>query len=113
MDKSGAKRIYAARASYPGKIASTAPDTKWAADTIHLVSQPSKPGGEKYIFCAQDIFTRELFAKPLMPATSAVVAQAFDEMTAANGVPDVLSTDGGEEFKGQFQAVLRRFGNST
>ena len=45
-----------------------------------------------------------------MTATSAVVAQAFDEMTAANGVPDVLSTDGGEEFKGQFQVVLRRLG---
>ena len=58
VEKSGAKQIYAARASYPGKIASTAPDTKWAADTIHLVSQPSKPGGEKFIFCAQDIFTR-------------------------------------------------------
>ena len=46
VDKSGAKQIYAPRASYPGKIASTAPDTKWAADTMHLVSQPSKPGGE-------------------------------------------------------------------
>ena len=110
VEKSGAKQVYAPRSDYPGKIASTAPDTRWAADTIQLVSQPSKPGGEKYILCAQDIFTRELFAKPLMNVTSAVVAQAFDEMTAANGVPDQLSTDGGEEFRGQFQIVLRRLG---
>ena len=40
VKNSGARLMYAPRATYPGKIASTAPDTRWAADTVHMVSQP-------------------------------------------------------------------------
>ena len=56
VNTSGARQLYAPRVEYPGKIASTAPDTRWAADTVHMVSQPD--GEFKYILVAQDIFTR-------------------------------------------------------
>ena len=56
VNNSGARQLYAPRVEYPGKIASTAPDTRWAADTVHMVSQPD--GEFKYILVAQDIFTR-------------------------------------------------------
>ena len=40
VNNSGARQLYAPRVEYPGKITSTAPDTRWAAHTVHMVSQP-------------------------------------------------------------------------
>ena len=107
VNSSGARQIYAPRATYPGKIASTAPDTRWAADTVHMVSQPD--GEFNYILTIQNIFTRELFAKALKTNRPAEVAQKFDEILAVHGIPQELNADEGTEFIGAaFQDVLRR-----
>ena len=85
VKNSGARQIYAPRATYPGKIVFTAPDTRWAADTVHMVSQPE--GDFKYILTVPYIFTRELSAKALKTNRPAEVAQKFDEIVASHGIP--------------------------
>ena len=77
VTNSGARHLYAPRVEYPGNIASTAPDTRWAADTIHMVSQPD--GDSKHILAAQDIFTRELFAKALKTNASQEATEKFED----------------------------------
>ena len=93
VNNSGARQLYAPRVEYPGKIASTAPDTRWAADTVHTVSQPG--GNFKYILVVQDTFTRELFAKPFETNTSQEVAERFQDIVNAHGTPVELNTDEG------------------
>ena len=44
VKKSGARQLYAPRSTYPGKIATYAPDTRWVADIISLVSKPNPSG---------------------------------------------------------------------
>ena len=110
VNNSGARQLYAPRVEYPGKIASTAPDTRWAADTVHMVSQPD--GEFKYILVAQDIFTRELFAKALKTNTSQEVTDRFEDIIAEHGTPTELNTDEGMEFiQAAFQGLIRRKGD--
>ena len=108
VKKSGGRQIYAPRSTYPGKVATYAPDTRWAADTTSLVSNPSS-SGHAYILVVVDQFTRQTWATPLMDIKVQTVANAFEFVTTQNGPPTELNTDEGVEFFNEpFQAVLRR-----
>ena len=61
--KSGQRQVFAPRQQYPGKVSAPSRNARWAADSVHLASNPSKPGGEKYILVVQDIFSRRVFAE--------------------------------------------------
>jgi len=109
--KSGQRQIFAPRQQYPGKVTAPARNTRWAADSIHLASNPSKPGGEKYILVAQDIFSRRLFAEALQTISGPAVTRAFERFTALEGIPLELSTDEGSEFTNPtFRAALAQLG---
>ena len=93
VNNSGARQIYVPRVEYPGNIASTAPDTRWATDTVHMVSQPD--GDFKYILVVQDICIRSLFAKFPKTNTAQEVAHRFEDIVNAHGTPVELNTDEG------------------
>ena len=58
VSRSTEKQLQAPAYRYQGKITATAPNSRWAIDTINLTSRPSK--GYRYIVVAQDIFTRRV-----------------------------------------------------
>ena len=76
VKKSGARQIYAPRSTYPGKVATSAPDTRWAADTISLVSNPSS-SGHKYILVVVDQFTRQSWGTATKDIQTQTIANAF------------------------------------
>ena len=62
----------------------------------------------KFILIVQDIFSREIWTAALPEIKAASVAKAFRSiLTKSRRRPGELNTDGGNEFKGEFQAVLR------
>ena len=105
VKKSGARQIYAPRSTYPGKVATYAPDTRWAADMVSLVSKPSA-SGRAYILVVVDQFTRQTWATPLMDINVQTMANMFESIATQNGPPTELNTDEGVEFVNEpFKAV--------
>ncbi|MDA8582770.1 DDE-type integrase/transposase/recombinase [bacterium] len=108
VKKSGARQIYAPRSTYPGKVASTDSDTRWGADTISLVANPST-SGHKYILVVCDYFTRQTWATALKDIQAKTTADALETIIVSNGPPKELNTDEGTEMINEpFRAVMAR-----
>ena len=55
---SASRQICAPRQRFVGKVTSTEPNLRWAADMVFMTSTPSK-NGQKFILVVQDIFSRK------------------------------------------------------
>ena len=104
---SASRQIFAPRQRFVGKVTSTAPNARWAADMVVLTSTPSK-GGQKYILAVQDIWSRKLFTMALVENTPSAVATVFRIILGeAGAIPQQLNTDQGAEFtSGAFPRLL-------
>ena len=104
---SASRQIFAPRQRFVGKVTSTAPNARWAADMVVLTSTPSK-GGQKYILAVQDIWSRKFFTVALVENTPSAVATAFRIILGeAGAIPQQLNTDQGAEFtSGAFPRLL-------
>ena len=104
--------------SKQGKIVALSIHERWMADLIDLTAQPSgsdkNASGSKdvpqqafrYILVVQNVFSRELYVKPLKTKEPETVTQAFKTILDANFKPGRLDTDNGAEFQGPFHDLL-------
>ena len=104
---SASRQIFAPRQRFVGKVTSTAPDARWAADMIVFTSTPSKRG-QKFILAVQDIWSRKIYTVALAQNNPAAVATAFRIILGEAGTtPKELNTDMGAEFtSGAFPRLL-------
>ena len=74
------RQILAPPPKYEGHIVATYENEKWVADLISFVSRPVKKneGQYAYILMVQDIFSRYLYARPLI--NTAQTTPAFEEI---------------------------------
>jgi len=107
VSRSTEKQQQAPAYKYTGKITATAPNSRWAIDTVNLTSRPSK--GYRFIVVCQDIFTRRVFAKASQSVSPAAVGQIFEGFVAQHGVPKELNSDSGVEYTSRaFTEILER-----
>ena len=115
-----------ATADKQGKITAVSLHERWMADLIDLSSQPSSNnkisgGGSsastyvpeqpfRYILVVQNVFSRELYARPLQTKDAKTVTEAFETILDDNFHPGRLDTDNGPEFQGLFGALLKKEG---
>jgi hypothetical protein len=81
---------------------------RWVADLIQQTTNPNH--GFKWILVVQDVFSRELYTRPLRDKTPTEVATALRGIFAVEKAPDTFETDGGAEFTGPVQELLRERG---
>ena len=107
-------------ASQQGKIVAVSLNERWMADLIDLTAQPSGKSGEggssgsadspqrpfQYILVVQNVFSRELYARPLRSKDPETVTEAFKSILEKAPTPGRLDTDNGAEFQGPFDALL-------
>ena len=74
-------------------------------DFIGPYSPPSS-NGNKYVLTVCDYFTKFVWAKPLPSKEAKNVAQALRELFFLFGIPQVITTDQGREFKNTLNAEL-------
>ena len=79
-------------------------DDRWMADLADLTAQPS--GEFQYVLAVLNVFSKELWARPLRTKTPAVVTEAFKEILQGQEPPSRLDTDLGSEFTGPFAQLL-------
>ena len=98
-----------------GHVAAIDIDDRWMADLADLTAQPSiaaegvnRGGGVpyQYILVVLNVFSKELFARPLQYKTPEAVLTAFKEILHGQHKPSRLDTDQGAEFAGPFAAFL-------
>ena len=82
---------------------------RWMADLADLTAQPSSGGGDppyQYILVVFNVFSKQLWARPLRTKTAEVVTNAFREILHGQHPPSRLDTDAGLEFTGPFTQLL-------
>ena len=104
--RQGQRQVFAARPKYEGKIVATGIRDRFAADLIDYSTRASKEG-YLYILIVQDIFSRKIYAVAMKDKTPDVTQQAFEHIVRSSGVPRLLDTDDGAEFKGPFEDYLK------
>jgi hypothetical protein len=87
-----------------GRFSAADINDRWMADLADLTAQPS--GKFQYILVALNVFSKQLWARPLQSKTPAVVTEAFKEILEGERPPSRLDTDSGSEFTGPFQQLL-------
>ena len=87
-----------------GNFAAADIDDRWMADLADLTAQPS--GEFQYILVVINVFSKELWARPLTTKTPAVVTAAFREILQGKDPPSRLDTDVGSEFTGPFAQMM-------
>ena len=87
------RQIFAPRQRYVGKVTSTAPTLRWAADMVFMTSSQSK-NGQKIILVVQDIFSRRIYTVALAKNTPEGVITTFRIILKEAKVdPTELNTD--------------------
>jgi hypothetical protein len=87
-----------------GHFAAADIDDRWMADLADLTAQPS--GEFQYILVVMNVFSKELWARPLTTKTPAAVTAAFKEILQSEKPPSRLDTDLGSEFTGPFTQLM-------
>ena len=87
-----------------GHFAAADIDDRWMADLADLTAQPS--GEFQYILVVMNVFSKELWARPLTTKTPAAVTAAFREILQGEKPPSRLDTDLGSEFTGPFAQLM-------
>ena len=108
--------------SKQGQIVALSLHERWMADLIDLTAQPSgsdkNASGSKdiperafrYILIVQNVFSRELYVKPLKTKDPETVTHAFKTILDDNFKPGRIDTDNGAEFQGPFNDLLEKEG---
>ena len=83
---------------------------KVQVDLISMKDDAVEYEGKKYryILSVIDILSRFTICKPLVNKTASEVAKAMQETILEHGCPRTVQCDNGTEFKGKFEALLRR-----
>ena len=98
-----------------GRVPAIDLNDRWMADLADLTAQPSIPaegvnrgGGVpyQYILVVLNVFSKELYARPLQYKSPEAVVAAFREIAHGQHLPSRLDTDAGAEFGGPFAAFL-------
>ena len=87
-----------------GRFSAADIDDRWMADLADLTAQPS--GEFQYILAVLNVFSKQLWAKPLTTKTPEAVTAAFRDILQGKEPPTRLDTDSGAEFTGPFQQLL-------
>lgn len=82
------------------------------ADLTFYDKYAKSNSGYSSILTVIDINSRKAYARPLKQKTGAEVKKAFEEIIEEAGGMKVVGMDGGSEFKGDFQAMLKKHGIS-
>ena len=90
----GSRQVFQPPPSYKGHITATKIDDRWVADLISFESRPAKRSSSKYnhVLLVQDIFSRCLWAVPLVSETR--TREAFETILGERK-PRELNTDKG------------------
>ena len=89
-----------------------APLRMWALDTI-VALDPPHPSGATCIIVAVDPFSKWVEAAPLRALTSAACAEFLHDCIVCRfGVPAMVRTDRGTEYRGQFARYCKLVGIS-
>lgn len=93
------------------KTIALAPDHMWQTDLTDMQRYATENDGFRYILFVIDVYTRQLFLKPLKSKHSSEVSKAFFEIiTETNRFPAYVSSDFGKEYLGsEFQNMLKAF----
>ena len=112
------RQILAPPPKFKGNIISDYENDRWAADIISFVNNPvtTNEGRYSYILLVQDIFSRYLYARPLISLTGTtrafegVLEESENRMSDADyKTPVRLDTDGAPEFSSErFQSMAQR-----
>jgi hypothetical protein len=109
VQRQGARQIFERLQPSAGKTAAEGPDERYQGDLIDLTGEAREEGGHRYILVLINVFTRELYARPLATKDPASVAPVLEAMLRAlPAMPTFLLTDQGAEFKGPVDALLQR-----
>lgn len=105
------RQVIAPGPKYTGHIVSHGIDQRWAADVISFVSRPVVDKASKtsvaYVLLVQDIFSRQLWARP-METVSDTTDSFANILTETNRKPSRCDTDGGSEFVSSTFGTLMR-----
>ena len=92
-----------------GRVTALDLNDRWMADLADLTAQPSSGGGDppyQYILVVLNVFSKQLWTRPLRTKTAAVVTEAFKDILNGQHPPSRLDTDAGLEFTGPFVRLL-------
>jgi transposase InsO family protein len=115
VEGSSQRQVLLQEPEYRGKVVADALNSRWAADLISYVSQPTEDGFT-HVLVVQDIFSRKIWTRALKSAQTGENTQAFLEILGEaraeapdsdQPIPFELNTDKGSEFTGKvFQDML-------
>ena len=103
--RQGQRQVFLPRPKYKGTIVATGIKDRFAADLIDYSTRSAK--GYLYILIVQDIFSRKIYAVAMKDKTPQTTTGAFEHIVRSSGVPRVLDTDDGAEFKTAFEDYLQ------
>lgn len=92
-----------------GRVTALGLNDRWMADLADLTAQPSVGDDDnpyQYILVVLNVFSKQLWVRPLRTKTAAVVTEAFKEILDGQHTPSRLDTDAGLEFTGPFLRLL-------
>lgn len=81
------------------------PNHRWEADLVSMERYAGHNKQRKHILTVIDVFSRYVWARPLLSKSSAAITNALTDICNTAGVrPVILQVDGGGEFKGDTTA---------
>ena len=105
------RQVFAPAPKSNGKVTSSSIDSTWQVDLIDFKQlDAAKNDGHRVILVVADVFSRYVWATPLKEKTQATVAAAFKGIMASGRTPAEVDSDGGAEFSGLFDSLLREKG---
>ncbi len=105
------RQVLAKEPKYLGKVVVDALHSRWAADLISYVSQPTADGFT-HVLVVQDIFSRKIWTRALPNAQAKGVSAAFINIITVSGrICKEINTDAGNEFvTSEFNDMLEEKG---
>ena len=102
------KQIFEPPNRSTGAVAASSKDEVWTLDLADLSTykQANRPGGADYIFVAVDVFSRFMRAEGIKDTKAESTAAVFAKWTQ-KVKPKLVDTDGGGEFAGAFDRLLK------
>ena len=100
----GQKQIYRPVPPSKGKTVAEAPEFRYMADLIDYKNNPSK--GFSVVLVIQDVFSRQVWARPAPNKTPVAIARVMQPMLEAMPPVKFLTTDAGNEFKKEVDELL-------
>jgi len=91
-----------------GHITASRPGQAWVVDVLHMT--PSEKGHEA-VLVAVDVFSRYCVLMPMFTVESEEASELFKlyVVNGCGGVMDRVITDGGSEFKGEFDKLCQHY----